>query len=122
MKKDVLKKVYFHDEDDRNLDEFVSRFLESGLLWIYIGLSPRREWGLVYEKLKRKDKLIFINEYNKAFLFTRTYSELTRLFLGKEIILKNIFLPRSAETNPERFVRSSRSDDMRWKEVLESIS
>lgn len=122
MKNDLLKKVYFHNADDRNLEEFTNRFLPSGLLWIYIALNPKKQWEAVFEKITKRNKPLFINEYNKAFLFTRIYRELTKLFLGKEIILENHFLPYSAEASPESFIKSNRADDLRWKEVLELMS
>lgn len=122
MKRNRLREIYFHDADDRNLEEFTINFLQSGLLWIYIALNSKKQWELVFKKLNKKNKYLFIKEYNKAFLFTRTYRELTRLFLGKEIILKNLFLPLSAETHPEGFIKFNRSDDLRWKEALELIS
>lgn len=122
MKTNILKKIYFQNTDDKNLDEFVIRFLSSGLLWVYIALNPGKQWKSVYEKLNKKQQKIFTNEYNKAFLFTRSYKELSKLFLGKKITLKNLFLPRSAETSPESFIKFSRSDDLRWKEVLELVS
>lgn len=122
MKRHLLKKVYFNGADDRNLERFTLRFLSSGLLWVYIALNPERRWGDIFTGLDKKDKSLFIEEYNKAFFFTRTYKELTRLFLGKEIILKNLFLPSDAETSPEGFIKFNRSDDLRWKETLELVS
>lgn len=122
MKNNILKKVYFQNANDRNLEDFTNRFLSSGLLWIYIALNPKRKWDLVFEKLNKKNKSLFISEYNTAFLFTRTYRELSKLFLGREIILKNIFLPHSAENFPENFVKHNRSDELRWKEALELTS
>ena len=122
MKKDILKKIYFHGADDRNLEEFTNRFLSSGLFWTYIALNPPKQWDLIFKKLSRKKKSLFVNEYNKAFFFTRTYRELTKLFLGREIILKNLFLPHSAEISPENFIKSNRADDLRWKEALELTS
>jgi hypothetical protein len=122
MKKDILKKIYFNDVDDSNIKEFTVRFLSGWLLWIYIAVNPEINWSLIFEKLSKRNKSLFINEYNKAFLFTRIYRELTKLYLGKEIILKNIFFPHSAETFPEGFIKSNQPDDLRWKEVLEVIS
>lgn len=122
MKKDILKKIYFHDADDRNLEDFTSRFLSSGLLWIYIALNPEKQWELIFENLSKNQRAKFISEYNKAFLFTRTYKEFTKLCLGKTITLKNLFLPHSAETSPEGFIKINRSDDLRWKEALELMS
>jgi len=122
MKKDILKKIYFQGADDKNLEKFTKRFLSSGLLWIYIALNSKKHWDSIFKKLKGGNRYLFIGEYNKAFLFTRSYKELTKLFLGKEIVLKNIFLPHSVETTPERFLKFNRSDDLRWKEVLELIS
>jgi|GEM_PF-2874338 len=122
MKKAVLREIYFHNADDRNLEEFTNRFLSSGLLWIYIALNPKKQWKSVLKNLARKNKPLFINEYNKAFFFTSTYKELTKLLLGKRIALKNLFLSRSAEATPEAFIKSNRGDDLRWKEVLELIS
>lgn len=122
MKKDILKKIYFQDADDRDLEKFTKQFVSSGLLWIYIALNSKKHWDSVFKKLKGKNRYLFIGEYNKAFLFSKTYRELTKLFLGKEIILKNIFLPHAAGTAPDRFLQFNRSDDLRWKEVLELIS
>lgn len=122
MKKDILKKIYFKDSDDSNLKEFTESFLSSGLLWIYIGLNPDKQWEMIYKKLSRRKRWLFIKEYNKAFFFTHAFSELTTLFLDKKIILKNIFLPPSAETYPEVFIKPERFDVLRWKEVLELIS
>ena len=121
MKRHLLKKVYFNNADDRNLERFTLRFLSSGLLWIYIALNPEKKWSHVYTELAKKDKSLFIKEYNKAFFFTMTYKELTRLFLGKEIVLKNLFLSPSAETSAEALLRFNRLDDLRWKEALELI-
>jgi len=118
----LLKKVYFNNADDRNLERFTLKFLSSGLLWVYIALNPERKWGHIFTGLDKKDKSLFIKEYNKAFFFTKTYKELTRLFLGKKIVLKNLFLPPSAETSPEVLLKFNRSDDLRWKEALELIS
>lgn len=122
MKKDILKKVYFHNADDRDLEDFTSRFLSGGLFWIYIALHPEKQWKLVFESLSKDQKTKFISEYNKAFLFTRTYKEFTKLCLGRPITLKNLFLPRSAKISPESFIKITRSDELRWKEALELIS
>jgi len=122
MRKDILKKIYFQGTDDKDLEKFTKRFLSSGLLWIYIALNSKKHWGSVFKKLKGKNRYLFIDEYNKAFLFTKTYKELTKLFLGKEIVLKNIFLSHTAEIAPERLLKFNRSDDLRWKEALELIS
>jgi len=122
MKKDILRKIYFQGGDDRNLEKFTKRFLSSELLWIYIALNPEKHWDSISKKLKGRDRRLFISEYNKAFLFTKTYKELTKLFLGKEIVLQNIFLPHSAEIAPEGLLKFNRSDDLRWKEALELIS
>ena len=122
MKNNILKKVYFKNANDRNLEDFTNRFLSSGLLWIYIALNPKRKWDSVFEKLNKKNKPLFISQYNTAFLFTKTYRELSKLFLGREIILKNIFLPHSAENFPENFVKHHRADELRWKEALELTS
>jgi hypothetical protein len=67
MKKDILKKIYFHGADDRNLEEFTNRFLSSGLFWTYIALNPAKQWDLIFKKLSKKKKSLFVNEYNKAF-------------------------------------------------------
>lgn len=122
MKKNILRKIYFHDADDRDLEKFTKLFLSSGLLWIYIALNSKKHWDSIFKKLKGKNRYLFIGEYNKAFLFTKTYKELTKLFLGNEIVLKNIFLPYSAGTAPDRFLKFNRSDELRWKEALELIS
>ena len=122
MKKDIIKKIYFQGADDKNLEKFTKLFLQGGLLWIYIALNPEKLWDSIFKKLKGENRRLFISEYNKAFLFTKTYRELTKLFLGKEIALKNIFLPHYAETTPDRFLKFNRSDDLRWKEALELIS
>ena len=117
-----MKKIYFNDADDGNLEGFTARFLSSGLLWIYIALNPENRWELIFENLSKNRRARFISEYNKAFLFTRTYTEFTKLCLGKTLALKNLFLPHSAETSPEGFIKFNRSDDLRWKEALELIS
>ena len=122
MKKDIIKKIYFQGADDKNLEKFTKLFLQGGLLWIYIALNPEKQWDSIFKKFKGENRRLFISEYNKAFLFTKTYRELTKLFLGKEIALKNIFLPHYAETTPDRFLKFNRSDDLRWKEALELIS
>jgi hypothetical protein len=122
MKTSILKKIYFQNIDDKDLNGFVIRFLSSGLLWIYIALNPRKQWKLVYDRLNKKQQQIFVNEYNKAFLFSCSYKELTKLFLGKKITLKNLFLPHFAETSPEGFIKFNLSDDRKWKEVLELVS
>ncbi|HCC69153.1 MAG TPA: hypothetical protein DEP99_04630 [Nitrospiraceae bacterium] len=121
MKKDILK-IYFRGADDKDLKAFIERFLTSGLLWIYIATNPKKRWRLFYEKLLEDKKSLFRDEYNKAFLFCKTYKELSRLFIGKEIQLKNLFLPKEAETWPEKFVRYKREDELRWKEILELIA
>lgn len=122
MKKEILKRIYFHDADDSNLEEFTVKSLSSSLFWIYIALNSKRQWDVVFKKLSRRNKPLFIREYNKAFLFTKTYRELTKLFLGRNITLKNLFLPPAAETHPDQFIKFNRSDDLRWKEALELIS
>ncbi len=122
MKKDILKKIYFQDADDRDLEKFTKQFVSSGFLWIYIALNSKKYRDSVFKKLKGENRYLFIGEYNKAFLFTKTYKELTKLFLGKEIVLQNIFLPHSAEIAPERLLKFNRSDDLRWKDALELIS
>ncbi len=122
MKRDILKKIYFHDADDRNLKEFTTRFLSGGFFWIYVAFSPEKQWELIFKSLSKKQKEKFISEYNKAFLFTKTYREFTRLCLGKTITLKNLFLPHLAETFPEGFMKINRPEDLRWKEALELIS
>ena len=106
MKKNILKKVYFPDTDDRNLEGFTVKTLSSGVLWIYIALNPNKQWHTICKALNKKDKTIFTNEYNKAFLYTQTYKEFTKLFLGKKIILKNLFLPCSAEYFPDNFIKA----------------
>ncbi|GBD98454.1 hypothetical protein BMS3Abin07_00468 [bacterium BMS3Abin07] len=122
MKRDILKKIYFNGGDDRDLDGFVEKFLPDGLLWIYIALNSEKPWEDVSGRLEKKKKALFVQEYNKAFLFSRSYRELARLFLGREIILHNLFLPHRAEAEPELFMRFERADDLRWKEVLELMS
>ena len=122
MKRSILRKIYFQNAADGNLKEFTVKFLQSGLLWIYIALNPKKQWDVVFKTLSRKNKLLFTREYNKAFFFTKTYRELTRLFLGREIALKNLFLPLTAETYPDNFIKFNRSDDLRWKEALELTS
>jgi len=122
MKTSILKKIYFQNADDSNPKEFTAKYLSSGLLWIYIALNPEKQWAAILEKLPKNKKSKFISEYNKAFLFTKTYKELTKLFIGREIILKNLFLPYRAEISPDKFIKFTRSDDLRWKEALELVS
>lgn len=99
--------------------EFAGRFLRSGLLWAYIALNPEREWDKVFKKLPRHKKTFFREEYNKAFLFCNMYKELSKLYIGKQLELRNLFLPKGAEAVPEEFVEFEISDELRWKEVLE---
>ncbi len=120
--KNNVKDIYFNGADDKNLEEFTERFLSKGLFWLYIAINEKKGWGNIYRRLSKHKRFLFKNEYNKAFLFTKTYRELTRLFLGKDIILKNLFLPKEAEKWPERFVKYNRVDESRWKEVLELIA
>lgn len=119
MKKKIIRDIYFNGANDRNLMEFTGKFLGSGLIWVYIAISPEREWDKVYKKLPQHKKKSFRNEYNKAFLFCNIYKELSKLYIGKKFELKNLFLPQDAETGPEEFVKFEKSDELRWKEVLE---
>lgn len=121
MRNDV-KDIYFKGADDKNLEEFTDRFLSGGLFWIYIAINGKKDWSNIYKRLSKRKRSLFEKEYNKAFLFANAYRELTRLFLGKEIILKNLFLPHDAEKWPERFIKNNRADELRWKEVLELIA
>ncbi len=122
MKKDLLKKAYFDDADDTDIETFTLSFLPGGLFWLYIALNPQRKWKLVHGKLDKGNKALFERQYNKAFLFTRTYGILTRLSLSHKIALSNLFLPRSADTLPEAYVRADKADDFRWKEALDLMS
>jgi len=122
MKKKIIRDIYFNLADDRNLLLFTDKFLDSGLLWIYIAVSPEKEWGQVYDKLSKNKKPVFRNEYNKAFLICYTYRELSKLFLGKELHLKNLFMLKETEILPEKFVKLEKVDELRWKEVIELIA
>lgn len=122
MKNDLVRKIYFYNADDKDLEKFTARFLSGGLLWVYIALHPDKKWKLIFKKLNGKDKVLFIKEYNKAFLFTRMYTVLTKLSIGHEIKLCNLFLPPSAKGFPEAFIRADRADELRWKEILELMS
>ena len=42
MKKKRIRDIYFNRADDRNLLSFTDKFLDSGLLWIYIAVSPEK--------------------------------------------------------------------------------
>lgn len=121
-RKNILKKIYFQNRSDRNLKEFTTRFLSSGLLWVYIGLNSKKRWKRIFKTLNADQKAQFIREYNKAFLLSNTYKEFTKLCLGKTITLKNLFLPHSAGKIPESFTELNRSDHLRWKEVLDLSS
>lgn len=122
MKTDLVRKIYFNNAEDKDLDKFTIKFLSSDLLWVYIALHPRKRWDLVFERLNKKDKALFVKEYNKAFLFTRIYRILVKFSVGHEIKLINLFLPSSANNSPELFVKAEREDDMRWKEIVALIS
>ena len=122
MKKKRIIDIYFNRADDRNLLSFTDKYLDSGLLWIYIAVSPEKEWGQVYDKLAKNKKLVFRNEYNKAFLICYTYKELSKLFLGKELNLKNLFMFKETEILHEKFVKLEKADELRWKEVIELIA
>ncbi len=122
MKNNLVRKIYFNNEEDKNLDKFTVRFLSSGMLWVYVALNPGKEWKLVFKKLNKNKKALFMRKYNKAFLFTRIYRTLTKLSIGHEIKLCNLFLPSSAKNSPEAFLKAGRADDLRWKENLELIS
>src|SRR3989337_3495709 len=122
MKKKRMIDIYFNRADDRNLLSFADQFLNSGLLWIYIAVSPEKEWGQVYDKLAKNKKLVFRNEYNKAFLICYTYRELSKLFLGKELHLKNLFMFKETEIVPDKSVKLEKVDELRWKEVIQLIA
>lgn len=119
MKKKIIKEIYFKGADDKDLEIFIERFLKSGLFWIYIAVNTEKKWKFIYEKLPKNKKSAFKNEYNKAFLFCRAYKELTKLFIGKELCPKNLFLPHEAEIWPEKFIKLERADDLKWKEIIE---
>lgn len=119
MKKKIIRDIYFDSFDDGNLVEFTRKFLEGGLLWIYIAFNPEREWEKVFKKLPEQKKDVVQENYNKAFLFCNIYKELSKLYIGKKLESGNLFLPEVAETVPEEFVKFEKSDDSRWKEVLE---
>lgn len=119
--KNAVKKIYFQGADDKDMKSFAQRFLKSGLFWIYIAINPRRDWRSLYQNLSKEKQILFRHEYNKAFLLSRSYRRLTKLFLGREISLKNHFLPKEAETEPDNFIRYNKADELRWKEVLELI-
>ena len=122
MKNDLVRKIYFDNAKDKDIGKFTVRFLSSGMLWVYVALNPGKEWKLVFKKLNKKDKALFRREYNKAFLFTQIYRTLTKLSIGCEIKLCNLFLPPSAKKFPEAFIKANKADDLRWKEILELIS
>lgn len=122
MKRKIVKDIYFNGAGDKNLKVFTESFLRSGLLWTYIAINPKKNWKHIYKSLSEHKKRVFKNEYNKAFLFCKIYRELTRLFIGKEIQLKNLFLSEEAETWPEKYIKYERVDEFRWKEVLELVA
>lgn len=119
MKKKIIKEIYFKGADDKDLEIFTERFLNSGLFWIYIALNTDKKWKFIYEKLPKDKKSAFKNEYNKAFLFCKAYKELTKLFIGKELCPENLFLPGEAEIWPEKFIKLERADELKWKEIIE---
>ena len=120
--KNAVKEIYFQGADDKDLKSFAERFLNSGLFWIYIAINPKKDWKSLYQYLSKEKQILFKNEYNKAFLLSRSYKKLAKLFLGREILLKNYFLLKEAETEPDKFIKYNRADELRWKEVLELIS
>lgn len=120
--KNTVKKIYFQGADDKDLKGFADRFLNSGLFWIYIAINPKKDWSSLYQNLSREKQRLFKNEYNKVFLLSSSYRELTKLLLGREISLKNYFLPDEAKAQPDNFIKYNRADELRWKEVLELIS
>ncbi|MBI5043317.1 MAG: hypothetical protein HZC10_05720 [Nitrospirae bacterium] len=120
--KNAVKKIYFQGADDKDMKNFADRFLNSGLFWIYIAINPKKDWKSLYQNLSKEKQILFKDEYNKAFLLSRSYRKLTKLFLGRGISLKNYFLPKEAETEPDKFIKYNRADELRWKEVLELIS
>lgn len=122
MKRKRIRDIYFNQADDRNLLSFTVKFLESGLLWIYIAVSPEKEWGQIYDKLAKNKNLVFRNEYNKAYLICYTYKELSKLFLGKALNLKNLFMFKETDIFHEKFVKLEKADELRWKEVIELIA
>jgi len=119
MKKKRINDIYFLGSDDRDIFTFTERFLESGLFWIYIAINPGRDWKKAYEKLSRDKKPVFRNEYNKAFLICNTYKHLSRLFLKKELHIKNLFLLHVDRHLFEEIIKLERADESRWKEALE---
>ncbi|MBI5664898.1 MAG: hypothetical protein HZC49_07410 [Nitrospirae bacterium] len=119
MKKKRINDIYFHGADDRNIFAFTERFLESGLFWIYIALNPARKWDQAYENLPKDKKQVFRNEYNKAFVICNTYKNLSRLFLKKELHVKDLFLLHGDGIPFETVIRLERADESRWKEALE---
>ena len=119
MKRKKINTIYFHGADDKNIFTFTESFLEIGLFWIYIALNPGRKWEQVYENLSKYEKPAFRNEYNKAFSICNTYKNLSKLFLKKELHLKNLFLLPKDGTAFNQLVRLERADESRWKEVLE---
>ncbi len=119
--KDAVKEIYFRGADDKDIKKFTESFLTGGLFWIYIAINPKKDWKSIYQSLSKERQLLFKEEYNKAFLLSKSYRELTKLFLGREILLKNYFLPKEAEILPDRFIKYNRADELRWKEVLELI-
>lgn len=119
MKKKIIKEIYFNGADDQDLEIFTRRFLKNGLFWVYIAINTEKRWKSLYKKLPKNEKSAFKNEYNKAFLFCKTYKELTKLFAGKEFDLKNLFLPGEAGIRPEKFIKFERVDELKWKEIIE---
>jgi hypothetical protein len=117
MKNKKINDIYFQGADDRNIFEFTERFLESGLFWIYIAINPGRKWDRLYEKLPRDKKQVFKDEYNKAFIICNTYKNLSKLFLKKEVHIKNLF--HGDKIPLEKLIRLERADVSRWKEALE---
>ncbi|MBI4849709.1 MAG: hypothetical protein HY808_14260 [Nitrospirae bacterium] len=119
MKKKRINDIYFHGADDRDVFAFTEKFLVSGLFWIYIAINSGREWKQVYEKLSQDNKPVFRNEYNKALLICNTYKNLSKLFLKKELHLKNLFLLHEDEILFNKLVKLEKADESRWKEALE---
>lgn len=114
-----VREIYFHGANDRDLLDFIDEFVSSGLFWIYIVANPKKEWERIYKRLAKNKLSLFKKEYNKAFLLVNSYKEFTKLFLGKKIDLKNLFLRRAAMNTPEMFIGYDKTDELRWREIIE---
>lgn len=77
----------------------------------------------IYQKLSKRFKPGFIEQYNRAYLVSRVWSKLIGFTTGRQLRLANIFLPKKAEKNPFLYYKlcfngSRRRLEKRWREIL----